>query len=191
MVVRRQRVKCGARMMPAMRIATALLALAALTCATQPKGPTCIDLSGSYTLSEQPVRKGTGSAAFVFGEGASLVKVESLTISQPGCRIELKARGDGGKSYDAILENDLDWTDDGVSATWSSQKTGSGILAGASSRTRTLSMRLSAERDKLTISSEFDERGLALLFMPFHDHGAATCVMRRVPEAQLAKPATR
>ncbi|MEA2237751.1 MAG: hypothetical protein QOC81_2475 [Thermoanaerobaculia bacterium] len=178
-------------MMPAMRIVTALLALAALTCASQPQGPTCINLSGSYTLAEQPLRKGTGSAAFVFGEGASLVKVESLTIAQPGCRIELKVRGDGGKSYDAVLENDLDWTEDGVSATWSSQKSGSGILAGASSRTRTLSMRLSAERDKLTLSSEFDERGLALLFMPFHDHGAATCVMKRVPEAQAANPVSR
>jgi hypothetical protein len=170
-------------MMPAMRIVASLLALAALTCATQPQGPTCIDLSGSYTLTEQPVRKGTGSATFVFGEGASLAKVESLTISQPGCRIEIQARGDGGKSYSAVLENDLDWTDDGVSATWSPQKTGSAILAGASSRTRTLTMRLSPQRDMLTISSEFDERGLALLFMPFHDHGAATCVMRRVTEA--------
>jgi hypothetical protein len=142
-------------------------------------------------LAEQPVRKGTGSAAFVFGEGASLAKVESLTISQPGCRVEIQARGDGGKSCDAILENDLDWTDDGVSATWSPQKTGSAILAGASSRTRTLTMRLSAQRDMLTISSEFDERGLALLFMPFHDHGAATCVMKRVPATVVGKASRR
>jgi hypothetical protein len=52
-------------------------------------------------------------------------------------------------------------------------------------------MRLSPQRDMLTISSEFDERGLALLFMPFHDHGSATCVMKRVPEAQAAKPVSR
>jgi len=176
--------------MPAMRIAAALLALGALTCATQSKGPACIDLSGTYKLAEQPVRKGTGSAAFVFGEGASLARVETLTISQPGCRIELQAKGDGGKTYEAVLENDLDWTDDGVSATWSPQKTTSSMLAGASSRTRTLTMRLSAQRDMLTISSEFDERGLALLFMPFHDHGSATCVMKRVPAA-LDGPSSR
>ena len=181
MGVERQRVKCVARMMPAMRIAAAFLALAAFACATQSAGPACIDLSGSYALAEQPVRKGTGSAAFVFGEGASLAKVETLTISQPGCRIEIQAQGDGGRSYSAVLEEGLEWTDDGVSASWSPQKTGSAILAGASSRTRTLTMRLSPQRDLLTISSEFDERGLALLFMPFHDHGAATCVMRRVP----------
>ena len=180
--------------MPAMRIATALLALAALTCATQPKRPACIDLSGTYKLAEQPVRKGTGSAAFVFGEGASLARLETLTILQPGCRIELQAKGDGGKTYDAVLENDLAWTDDGVSATWSPQKTTSSILAGASSRTRTLTMRLSPQRDMLTISSEFDERGLALLFMPFHDHGAATCVMKRVPsvlDGQPSRPVSR
>jgi hypothetical protein len=167
-------------MMPAMRVVTALLAAMALTCATQSKGPACIDLSGTYTLVSPPVRKGTGSAAFVFGEGASLTKVETLTISQPGCRLELHATGDGGKTDDAILENDLDWTDDGVSATWSSKKTGSAILAGASSRTRTLTLRLFPTRDVLTVSSEFDERGLALLFMPFHDHGSATCVMKRI-----------
>ena len=179
MGARGRRVKCRAYD-AAMRIVTALLAAMTLTCATQPTGPTCIDLSGTYSLAEQPVRKGTGSAAFVFGEGASLKKVETLTISQPGCRIELHATGDGGKSHDAVLENDLNWTDDGVSATWSPQKTGSAILAGASSRTRTLTLRLFPEHDTLTISSEFDERGLALLFMPFHDHGAATCVMKRV-----------
>src|SRR4051794_30548797 len=80
------------RMMPAMRIVAAFLALAALTCATQSKGPACIDLSGTYKLAEQPVRKGTGSAAFVFGEGASLARVETLTIAQPGCRIELQVK---------------------------------------------------------------------------------------------------
>ncbi|MDP9360736.1 MAG: hypothetical protein M3P29_04710 [Acidobacteriota bacterium] len=162
-----------------MRIVMALLAAMALTCATQP-APACVDLSGTYTLAAPPIRKGTGSAAFVFGEGASLTKVETLTISQPGCRVEIYATGDGGKTRDAVLENDLDWTDDAVSATWSPQKMGSGILAGASSRTRTLTLRLSPAHDTLTISSEFDERGLALLFMPFHDHGSATCVMKRI-----------
>jgi len=107
-------------------------------------------------------------------------KVETLTITQPGCRIEIHATGDGGKIHDAVLEKDLEWSEDGVSTSWSPQKMGSSILSGASSRTRTLTLRISPEHDTLTISSEFDERGLALLFMPFHDHGAATCVMRRV-----------
>ena len=88
--------------------------------------------------------------------------------------------GDGGRIHEAVLQNDLSWTEDGVSTSWAPQKMGSAILAGASSRTRTLTLQLSPERDMLTISSEFDERGLALLFMPFHDHGAATCVMKRV-----------
>ena len=166
-----------------MRIVTALLAAAALACASRQSAPTCIDLSGTYKLTGQPTRQGTGSTAFVFGEGAVLNKVESLTITQPGCRIEIHATGDGGKVHDAVLENDLSWTEDGVSATWSPQKMGAAILAGASSRTRTLTLRLSPEHDMLTISSEFDERGLALLFMPFHDHGEATCVMKRVPMA--------
>ena len=179
MGARGRRVKCRAYD-AAMRIVTALFAAMALTCATQSSAPTCIDLSGTYALAEQPVRKGTGSAAFVFGEGVSLARVDTLTISQPGCRIELHATGDGGTSHDAVLENDLDWTDDGVSVTWSPQKTGSAILAGASSRTRTLTIRLSPGHDTLTLSSAFDERGLALLFMPFHDHGVATCVMKRV-----------
>ena len=166
-----------------MRIVTALLAAAALTCASRSSAPTCIDLTGTYQLSGQPTRQGTGSTAFVFGEGAVLNKVETLTITQPGCRIELHATGDGGKVHDAILENDLAWTDDSVSTSWSPQKMGAAILAGASSRTRTLTLRLSPEHDTLTISSEFDERGLALLFMPFHDHGEATCVMKRMPAA--------
>ena len=167
-------------MMLPMRIVTALLAAAALTCATRPPATGCVDLSGSYELSGQPSRQGTGSTAFVFGEGAVLNKVEALTITQPGCRIELHATGDGGKIHDAVLENDLSWTDDSVSASWSPQKMGAAILAGASSRTRTLTLRLSPAHDTLTISSEFDERGLALLFMPFHDHGEATCVMKRI-----------
>jgi hypothetical protein len=167
-------------MIPAMRILTALLAAMALTCASRPPSPTCIDLSGTYELAAQPIRKGTGSTAFVFGETAALNKVEMLTITQPGCRIELHAIGDGGKIHDAVLQNDLEWREDGVSASWSPKKMGAAILAGASSRIRTLTLRLSPEHDMLTISSEFDERGLALLFMPFHDHGAATCVMKRV-----------
>jgi len=166
--------------MPCMRIVPALLAATALTCASRPPTPACIDLSGRYALAAQPVRSGTGSTAFVFGEGASLKKVETLTITQPGCRIELHATGDDGKTHDAVLEHDLAWTDDGVSASWSPERVGASILTGASSRTRTLTLRLSPERDTLTVSSEFDERGLALLFMPFHDHGAATCVMKRV-----------
>jgi hypothetical protein len=109
-----------------------------------------------------------------------LKHVDTLTITQPGCRVEIHATGDGGKVHDAVLENDLSWTEDSVSASWSPQKIGSAILAGASSRTRTLTLRLSPQHDMLTVSSEFDERGLALLFMPFHDHGAATCVMKRV-----------
>jgi len=163
-----------------MRLVTALLAAAALTCAIRPPSPTCIDLSGTWQLAGQPVRKGTGSTNFVFSEGASLNKIETLTITQPGCRIEIHATGDGGKVHDAVLVNDLDWSEDGVTVSWSPQKMGSSILSGASSRTRTLTLRLSPEHDTLTISSEFDERGLALLFMPFHDHGAATCVMKRV-----------
>jgi len=163
-----------------MRIVPALLAVAALTCAIRPPSPTCIDLSGTYQLAGQPIRKGTGSTDFVFSEGSSMKKVETLTITQPGCRIEIHATGDGGKIHDAVLEKDLEWSEDGVSASWSPQKMGSSILSGASSRTRTLTLRLSPEHDTLTISSEFDERGLALLFMPFHDHGAATCVMKRV-----------
>jgi len=166
--------------MPAMRIVTALLGVAALTCASRLPSPECIDLSGTYQLEGQPVRKGTGSTNFVFSEGASLKEIKRLTITQPGCRIEIHATGDGGQIHEAVIENGLDWSEDGVSASWSPQKMGSAILAGASSRTRTLTLHLSPERDTLTISSEFDERGLALLFMPFHDHGAATCVMKRV-----------
>ena len=176
--------------MRAMRMVSALLTIVAFSCATRPQGPTCVDLSGSYALAEQPVRNGTGSAAFVFGDGLSLVRIDRLTIAQPGCRIELRVSGDGGKSHDAVFENDLEWSDDGVSATWTPAKTGSAILAGASSRTRTLTMRLSPRRDLLTISSQFDERGLALLFMPFHDHGEATCVMKRVAENQDSRPAS-
>ena len=173
--------------MPRMRIVPALLAAAALTCASRSSVPTCIDLTGTYQLSGQPTRQGTGSTAFVFGEGAVLNKVDTLTIKQPGCRVELHATGDGGKVHDAILENDLNWTDDSVSASWSPKKISAAILTGASSRTRTLTLRLSPEHDTLTISSEFDERGLALLFMPFHDHGEAICVMKRVPAAPVGQ----
>ncbi|HEV7427683.1 MAG TPA: hypothetical protein VGQ46_15075 [Thermoanaerobaculia bacterium] len=169
-----------------MRILPALLAATALACASRQSVPACIDLSGTYKLTGQPSRQGTGSTAFVFGEGAVLNKVEALTITQPGCRVELHATGDGGKVHDAVLESDLSWTEDSVSASWSPQKIGAAILAGASSRTRTLTLRLSPERDTLTISSEFDERGLALLFMPFHDHGEATCVMKRVASSQAS-----
>ncbi len=178
----RRAVKCGERMIPPMRMVAALLAATALACASGPPSPDCIDLSGTYELAEQPVRNGTGSTTFVFNEAVSLKKVERLTITQPGCRVELHATGDGGRIHDAILENDLAWTIDSVSTTWSPLKVGAAILAGASSRIRTLTLRLSPEHDKLTISSEFDERGLALLFMPFHDHGAATCVMKRVKD---------
>src|SRR5258706_515875 len=119
-----------------MRIVAALLAAMALTCASRPPSPACIDLSGTYKLSGQPIRKGTGSTAFVFSEGAVLNRVETLTITQPGCRIEIHATGDGGKIHDAVLENNLSWTDEGVSAAWAPQKMGSAILAGAPSPTR-------------------------------------------------------
>ncbi len=166
--------------MPAMRIVTALLAATVMSCGSLAPSPACVDLTGTYELTGQPVRTGTGSTSFAFGEGATLRKVKTLTITQPGCRIELHLVADDGTTNDAVLENNLDWSEDGVTASWSPQKIGAAILTGASSRTRTLTLRLSPERDALTISSEFDERGLALLFIPFHDHGAATCVMKRV-----------
>jgi len=163
-----------------MRILMALLAATAMTCASAPSAPSCVDLSGTYQLTGQPIRNGTGSTSFAFSEACTLKRIETLTIKQPGCRVELHIVGDGGRTTEAVLESDLQWFEDGVSATWSPEKTGATMLAGASSRTRTLTFRLSAQRDVLTISSEFDERGLALLFMPFHDHGAATCMMKRV-----------
>jgi hypothetical protein len=163
-----------------MRIVTALLAATVMGCGSLAPSPSCIDLSGTYELTGQPVRTGTGSTAFAFGDGATIKKVKTLTITQPGCRVELHLVGDDGRISDAVLEKDLDWSEDGVTASWSPQKIGAAILTGASSRTRTLSLRLSPQHDVLRISSEFDERGLALLFMPFHDHGAATCVMKRV-----------
>ena len=175
-----QRGQVSRRMIPPMRIVMALLAATTMTCASAPVLPTCIDLSGTYLLTGQPVRKGTGSTTFAMGEDITLKKIEQLTINQPGCRLELHVVGDGGRASDTVLEKDLEWLEDGVSASWSPQKVGSTILAGASSRTRTLTLRLSGQHDTLTISSEFDERGLALLFMPFHDHGAATCEMKRV-----------
>ena len=174
--------------MPKMRIVAALLALAALSCATQTAAPACIDLSGTYELAAPPLRSGTGSTSFVLGESNALTKIETLTIAQPGCRLELHVTGDGGTTHDAVLADNLAWTDDGVSVTWSQKKIGSNILAGASSCSRTLTLHLSPRRDMLTVSSEFDERGLALLFMPFHDHGAATCVMKRVAQGQHTQP---
>src|SRR4051795_270696 len=103
-------------MMPAMRIVTALLAAAALTCASRQSLPACVDLSGTGKLDGPPARPGTGSTSFLFTgraarrtreataspsfsstEGPVLNKIEALTITQPGSRLELHATGDGGK----------------------------------------------------------------------------------------------
>src|SRR5258706_16201653 len=97
------------RMIPAMRMIAALLAAMALTCASRPPSAVCIDLSGTYKLSGQPVRKGTGSTAFVFSEAAVLNRGERLTLTQPGCRVEIHPTGPGGKIHDPILEYDLAW----------------------------------------------------------------------------------
>ena len=161
-----------------MRRSLALVLLLAASCASAPSRR-CLDLSGTFDVQGICEHQGTGSQMFWFGDNALVKEVRSLTIDQPGCTLHIHVIGDDGVDHEAVLDRKLDWSDDGVSFNWGPTALVGGILPGTSRQTRTISLTMSDDRTKLTVLSEYDERGLALLFMPFHDHGQASCTLVR------------
>ena len=138
-----------------------------------------MNVSGTYRGSGQCTRTGTGKGGLILGDDVSFRNVSALTVEQIGCTLKLQVTGDEGVVRNVSLDHDLEWTEKGVAYRWKPGHHSSSILPGTSSETRTLLLQLSPQNDSITLTSAYDERGVALLFVPFHDHNEISCVMAR------------
>jgi len=160
-----------------MRSALLLLALAAFSCASSPVEQ-CIQLSGTFNATGACTRSAK-TAKIWLSDTVIVDNIKSVVVDQSGCGLKLRVTEDDGTSREATLDSDLQWNDIGFDRTWSPTSRVATMLPGATREERTISMKMSEDRSVLTITSAFDHHGLALLFMPFHQHEEATCVFTR------------
>ena len=160
-----------------MRRAAVLFVLIAASCASAPVRQ-CIQLAGTFHATGACTRSAK-SAKLLINDDLSFKDIVTLVIEQTGCALHLRITGDGGAPREADLATDIQWNDIGFDYSWEPKKSGPNILPGASREQRTISMKLSDDLNVLTLTSAYDEHGLALLFVPFHNHNEATCVFKR------------
>lgn len=162
-----------------MRRLVILAALAASSCATAPV-PQCINISGIYEGTGACLRRGTGSDRLVLDQQLALVDLKAVTVEQIGCSLRLHVRGDDGHDRVINLDHDLDWKENGVTFSWRPPRSSSPSFTQGTTETRSLSLELDPDYGRtLTVTSALDIRGIALLFVPYHDRGEAKCVLTR------------
>lgn len=166
------------------RFAALLSVLLLTSCASAPVQQ-CIQIAGTFNAAGICSRTAK-RAKVVVSDTAVFEDIKSVTIEQSGCSLTLNVTGDTGQAQAATLSSDLEWTDNGVAFSWTPRKTTTNLLPGASRDQRTISLKFSDDREVLTLTSAFDEQGLALLFVPFHEHMEAACVLIRAPSSAAA-----
>jgi len=160
-----------------MRSPLAAALLLACGCASTSLQP-CADLSGTWRNSGEQSRTGTIGKG-VLPDGIPLGQVTTLVVQQEGCKITLHATLDDGtrRNYDL---KELEWSEEGGATVTYNTKRGSNILpAAAGSSTRTFGLRPGPDPRSLIVSDHLDERGLALLIMPYHNEGQVEFLMVR------------
>lgn len=162
-----------------MRRLAILAALAAFSCATTPVQQ-CVNISGVYEGKGACLRRGTGSSRLVLDERLALVDLGALTVEQIGCALRLHVRGEDGAERIINLDHDLEWKENGVTFSWKPPKTGAPSFTQGTTETRSLMLELDPDDGRtLKVTSALDIRGIALLFVPYHDRGEAQCVLTR------------
>jgi hypothetical protein len=160
-----------------MRRSLAVAFLLASGCASSTLQP-CANLSGIWRNSGEQSRTGTIGKA-VLPDGVPLSSVTTLQVEQEGCKITLRATLQDGTRRNYELK-ELEWTEEGGASVTYNIKRGSNILpAAAGSTTRTFSLRAGGDPQSLIVADHLDERGLALLIMPYHNEGQVEFLMVR------------
>jgi hypothetical protein len=169
--------------------AAALVALAATSCSTA-SSRRCADLTGLYTQGSCRQEEKKPLTDIRLPDDTLLAGIERFNVTQTGCsevRIEASGRPDA-----IVLRPDEDdavrWDEDG-NLRGDTKPRSSAIMAGFARSSREWS--LTTENGGLRYSDAHDERGMALVLLPFHDRVAASCEWLRVVLPASTAPAKR
>lgn len=160
------------------RVATILSLSAGLiltSCATSTL-ERCADFTGTYAASGCHQRETKPLKDILLPDGTPLAGISKLSIVQTGCsRITISA--EGRKEIELRPDDDFSthWDDDGSLTGGTTPQSGGSILPGVSRTSREWHLSLSESSDGLVYSDAHDERGLALLLIPFHARVEAAC----------------
>ena len=162
-----------------MRNAWLVVVFAAVGCASSPVQQ-CINISGSYLSAGECTRAGTaGETRLVLSDSSSCTGIQTMLIEQMGCALKVHVTAKDGATHDLTFDKDVEWSDSGATFTWTPKRSGPSILPGTAAESRTLTFALAPSGDGLTVTSSWDQRGVALLFVPYHNHREISCAMKR------------
>jgi hypothetical protein len=171
-----------------MRAAHFVLPLAALlliSCASGNGAKRCTDFSGLYTSGSCHQHEKKPLKEILLPDSTALAGVSTITITQSGCnevRISSKDRAD------IVLHPDEDsavrWTEDGRLMGGTKPVNSVQILPGFARSSRAWYLSVSDSGNGLVYTDERDERGMALLLIPFHEHLEAECEWVRMVAAK-------
>lgn len=154
----------------------------------------CADLTGLYEqggcrqLEEKPL------VEIRFPDGTLLAGASRIVVEQHACaEIRLKSKGRDDIVLTPDPEGPIRWNSDGALVGTSAAKSSGSVTAGFGRASREWKLGLSESGDGLTYTDSRDERGMALLVMPFHERIAVSCEWLRIDPASVLheqRPAT-
>jgi hypothetical protein len=168
----------------------AMALLAAAGCASSSSVRQCSQLSGLYEPAACKQEEPKPLTDLQLPDGTPLAGVKRLEVEQTSCN-EVRIVSSGRE--DIILRPDEDdrvtWDENGALAGGSEPKKSFVPIAAAMRSFREWRLSRSNSGTGLTYSDAREERGMALMLIPFRNRVAATCEWIRVPATTA--PATR
>lgn len=157
-----------------------LAALVAAGCSTSGLRQ-CADLSGTFEQGSCTQLEKKPLIEIRLPDGSLLAGAKRLIVEQHACgTVRIKSEG----RADIVLEPDeegaIHWNSDGSLTGTTKTSASAGITAGFGRTSREWKLERTEGTDGLTYTDSHDERGMALLVMPFHDRMAASCAWMRV-----------
>jgi hypothetical protein len=149
----------------------------------------CSQLSGLYEPSSCVQEEPKPLTDLQLPDGTPLAGVKLLTVEQTSCaEVKIVSKG----RADIVIRPDDDdrvtWDDNGALAGGSEPKNSFVPIAAAMRSFREWRLSRSNSGTGLTYSDAREERGMALLLIPFRNRIAATCEWIRVTASSLVKP---
>lgn len=171
-----------------MRAATLPLLLAALLlvgCASGSDTKRCTDFSGLYTPGSCRQHEKKPLTDIRLPDNSTLSGITTLKIVQTGCT---EIRISAADRTDIVLHPDEDssthWTEDGRLTGCSKPENSVQLIPGFGRSSREWHLATADSGHGLVYTDGHDERGMALLLIPFHEHTEAECEWVRVAEAK-------
>ncbi|MEO8035357.1 MAG: hypothetical protein ABI837_13055 [Acidobacteriota bacterium] len=145
----------------------------------------CTDFSGLYTPGSCRQHEKKPLTDIRLPDDSKLSGVTALKIQQTNCS---EIRISSADRADIILHPDEDssthWTEDGRLTGGSKPENSAQLIPGFGRSSRVWHLATADSGNGLVYTDGHDERGLALLLIPFHEHIEAECDWVRVKEAK-------